>query len=147
MCSGSAQKRSSAGSWPPAARSSGFPATSREPGKRTPARPASRPPTTGPWSGVALRSPSSPGLHLEDREQGAKGKRRDDDGEDHGDHADCGRLPDAVTLEGNLVEQERNVGRVLTWTAVREHVDRVVGLDDEERSEERAELDEWPGQG
>src|ERR1700686_3972795 len=152
----------SAGSWRLAAPSSGPPTTSTGRGRRRRTPPASRPPTTGfsRW-GTGAEPPlwscaqanagsnllnSSPGFHLKDREQGSQPYRGDDIGHDDRDHADRGRLADAEALEGNEIEQERNVGRVLARPAKGQHVDRVKGLHDKQRSEQRAQLQERPDQ-
>src|SRR6266566_3076727 len=78
------------------------------------------------------------GLKLLER----RGKGRDD----HRDDADGRRLADAEALEGHEVEQEGDVRGVLARTSEGEHEDRVKRLHHEERSQQRAQLDEGPDQ-
>src|SRR6266851_6907835 len=129
---GSVRKVSSAASWPPAAPSSGFPATSTAPERKRRTRRANRRSTTRPSKSppaAHLRGRRSPScLHLEDGEERAQRKRGDDGGDDDRDDSDRGCLPDAEALEGDEIKQERKVGRVFTRTAVGQHENRVERL-------------------
>src|SRR5438552_18930388 len=141
MSTGSGRQKASAGNWPHAAPSSETPTTSTGLRRKRCTPPASRRPTSPIATGSASR-PSPSSLHPEDREQSAERKRRHDDRDDHRDNADCRRLSDAEALERNDVETVRNAGRVLARASGGQHVDRVEGMHDEQRSQQTTQLDE-----